>query len=106
MIEQKPSIERVVIESSNQRLSHSYPCERTASIGSAPSAEFSDTKVLNVVTRSSAVTLGVLHQTSLAPDIVESILAGETYANISLRQCQKGLSVCWEEQRRALISTK
>ena len=48
----------------------------------------------------------MLQLTTLAPDIVESILAGETYANISLRQCRKGFSVCWEEQRRAFISTK
>ena len=56
MIEQKPSIERVVIESSNQRLSLTSPCERAATISFAPSAEFSDTKVLKVVTRSRAVT--------------------------------------------------
>jgi len=55
MIEQKPSIERVVIESSNQRLSLTSPCERAATISFAPSAEFSDIKVLNVVTQSRAV---------------------------------------------------
>jgi hypothetical protein len=54
MIEQKPSIERVVIESSNQRLSLTSPCERAATISFTPSAEFSDTKVLNVMTRSCA----------------------------------------------------
>jgi hypothetical protein len=37
---------------SNQRLSFTYPCEREATISFAPSAEFSDTKVQNVVTRS------------------------------------------------------
>jgi len=54
MIEQKPSIERVVIESSNQRLSLTSPCERAVTISFAPSAEFSDTKVLDVVTQSGA----------------------------------------------------
>ena len=48
----------------------------------------------------------MLQLTSLAPDIVESILAGQAFADISLRQCRKGFSVCWEEQRRAFISTK
>jgi hypothetical protein len=55
MIEQKPSSERVVIESSNQRLSPTSPCERAATISFAPSAEFSDTKVLNVVTQSRVI---------------------------------------------------
>jgi tRNA/tmRNA/rRNA uracil-C5-methylase (TrmA/RlmC/RlmD family) len=54
MIEQKPSIEGVVTHSSKPRLSLTYPCERAAMISFAPSAEFSDAKVLNVVTRSSA----------------------------------------------------
>jgi hypothetical protein len=56
MIEQKPSIERVVIESSNQRLSLTSPCELAATISFAPNAEFSDTKVLNVVTQSKGTT--------------------------------------------------
>jgi hypothetical protein len=73
MIEQKPSIERVVIESSNQRLSLTSPCERAASISSAPSAEFSDTKVLNVVTRSRAVALPF----DKKPDATDSILTSE-----------------------------
>ena len=38
------------------------------------------------------------------PDIVESILAGQTYADISLRHCRKGIPVSWEEQRRTLIA--
>jgi hypothetical protein len=48
----------------------------------------------------------MLQLTSLAPDVVELILAGQAFADISLRQCRKGFSVCWEEQRRAFISTK
>lgn len=46
----------------------------------------------------------IIQLTSLAPDIVESILAGETFANISLRHCRKGIPVLWEEQRRDLAS--
>jgi hypothetical protein len=53
MIEQKPSIEGGVSHSSKPRLSFTYPCERAATISFAPSAEFSDAKVLNVLTRSS-----------------------------------------------------
>ena len=45
---------------SNQRLSFTYPCEREATISFAPSAEFSDTKVQNVLTRSSAKVLNVV----------------------------------------------
>jgi hypothetical protein len=52
MIEQKPSIERAVSLSSTPRLSLTSLCDRAATISFAPSAEFSDTKVLNVVTRS------------------------------------------------------
>jgi hypothetical protein len=61
MIEQKPSIERVVIESSNQRLSLTSPCERAATISFIPSAEFLDTKVLNVATRSEGKLNGSMH---------------------------------------------
>jgi hypothetical protein len=43
--------------------------------------------------------------TSLAPDIVESILAGQSFADISLQHCRKGIPVFWEEQRRVLKST-
>ena len=45
----------------------------------------------------------MLQLTSLAPDIVESILAGQTFANISLRHCRKGIPVSWDEQRRSMI---
>jgi hypothetical protein len=45
----------------------------------------------------------LLQLTSLAPDIVESILAGQTYADISLRHCRKGIPVSWEEQRRVMV---
>ena len=40
--------------------------------------------------------------TSLAPDIIESILAGQNYADISLRHCRKGVPVLWDGQRRFL----
>jgi len=58
MIEQKPSMEGEVSHSSKPRLSLTSPCERAATLRSAPSAAFSDTKVLNVVTRSRACYLG------------------------------------------------
>ena len=45
----------------------------------------------------------MLQLTSLAPDIVESILSGQTFANISLRHCRKGVPVSWHEQRRTLL---
>ena len=48
----------------------------------------------------------MLQLTSLAPDIVESILAGQTFADISLRDFRKGIPVSWEEQRRVLISAE
>jgi len=37
---------------------------------------------------------------SLAPDIVESILQGGEYSELSLRDFRKGIPVLWEEQRR------
>lgn len=46
----------------------------------------------------------MLQVTSLAPDIVESILAGQAFADISLQHCRKGIPVFWEEQRRTLIA--
>jgi hypothetical protein len=46
----------------------------------------------------------ILQLTSLAPDIVESILAGQAFADISLQHCRKGIPVFWEEQRRTLIA--
>jgi hypothetical protein len=45
----------------------------------------------------------VLQLTSLAPDIVESILAGKTFADISLQRCRKGIPVAWDEQRNGLL---
>ena len=47
----------------------------------------------------------MLQLTSPAPDIVESILAGQAFADISLQHCRKGIPVFWEEQRRVLKST-
>ena len=46
----------------------------------------------------------MLQLTSLAPDIVESILAGQAFADISLQHCRKGIPVSWEQQRRTLIA--
>ncbi len=48
----------------------------------------------------------MLQLTSLAPDIVESILAGQAFEDISLQYCRKGIPVFWEEQRRALIAAE
>jgi hypothetical protein len=45
----------------------------------------------------------MLQLTSSAPDIVESILAGQAFADISLQHCRKGIPVLWEAQRRTLI---
>ena len=42
---------------------------------------------------------------ALIDDIVESILAGQAFADISLQHCRKGIPVSWEEQRRVLKST-
>lgn len=42
----------------------------------------------------------ILQLTSLAPDIVESILQGGKYSELSLRDFRKGIPVLWEEQRR------
>jgi hypothetical protein len=44
----------------------------------------------------------MLQLTALAPDIVESILAGQAFADISLRDFRKGLPVSWDEQQRTL----
>ena len=41
----------------------------------------------------------LLRLTSLAPDIGEAILRGDEPDGVSLRRLQKGLSVCWQEQR-------
>ena len=48
----------------------------------------------------------MLQLISLAPDIVESILAGQAFADISLQHCRKGIPVFWEEQRRTLIAAE
>jgi hypothetical protein len=48
----------------------------------------------------------LLQLTSMAPDIVESILSGQAYADVSLRHCRKGIPVFWEEQRRTLVGLK
>jgi hypothetical protein len=45
----------------------------------------------------------ILQLTSLAPDIVESILAVQAYAGISLQQFRKGIPVLWSEQRQSLV---
>jgi len=45
----------------------------------------------------------MLQLTSLAPDIVESILAGQEFASISLRHYRKCVPVSWEEPRQVLV---
>jgi hypothetical protein len=47
----------------------------------------------------------MLQLTSLAPDIVESILAGQAFADISLQKCRKGIPSLWDDQRRTLLPT-
>jgi hypothetical protein len=47
----------------------------------------------------------MLQLTSLAPDIVESILAGQEFADISLQKCRKGIPALWDDQRRTLLPT-
>ena len=47
----------------------------------------------------------MLQLTSLAPDIVESILAGQEFADISLQKCRKGIPALWADQRRSLLPT-
>jgi hypothetical protein len=47
----------------------------------------------------------MLQLTSLAPDIVESILAGQEFADISLQKCRKGIPAIWVDQRRILLQT-
>ena len=42
----------------------------------------------------------ILKLTSLAPNIVEAILAGNEPEGISLRELQKGLPVCWLKQQK------
>jgi hypothetical protein len=45
----------------------------------------------------------MLQLTSLAPDIVDSILEGQAFSDISLPNFRKGIPVSWDEQRQALI---
>jgi ParB-like chromosome segregation protein Spo0J len=47
----------------------------------------------------------MLQLTSLAPDIVESILAGQESADVSLQKCRKGIPALWADQRRSLLPT-
>ena len=54
MLEQKTSIDARVNQSSTQSVRPASPCDRASKISSTASAEFSDTKVLNVATRSTA----------------------------------------------------
>ena len=61
MLEQKTSIEVGANQSSTQRVRPMPPCERAGKISSTASAEFSDTKVLNVVTRSRALNFALNH---------------------------------------------
>jgi hypothetical protein len=42
----------------------------------------------------------ILKLTSLAPEIVEAVLAGEDLAGLSLRQLRKGIPLLWREQRQ------
>ena len=44
--------------------------------------------------------------TSLAPDIVESILQGGEYSELSLRDFRKGIPVLWEEEGRMFSSKR
>ena len=41
----------------------------------------------------------LLKLTSLAPDIVEALLAGQEREGLSLRQLRRGIPLSWEEQR-------
>ena len=41
----------------------------------------------------------LLKLTSLAPDIAESLLAGQEREDLSLRQLRRGIPLSWEEQR-------
>ncbi|MFN5900834.1 MAG: hypothetical protein ACK48Y_25115 [Planctomyces sp.] len=42
----------------------------------------------------------MLQLTSLAPDIVESILAGQEISDVILQKCRKGIPALWADQRR------
>jgi hypothetical protein len=41
----------------------------------------------------------LLKLTSLAPEIVEAVLAGQERVGLSLRQLRRGIPLAWEEQR-------
>jgi hypothetical protein len=43
----------------------------------------------------------LLQLTSLAPDLVESLLAGDDCEGLSLRQLRKGIPLLWSEQRES-----
>ena len=45
----------------------------------------------------------ILNLATLAPDIVEAIVAGREPSGISLEQFGKGMPVGWDEQRRQLL---
>ena len=62
MLEQKTSIEVGANQSSTQRVRPMPPCECADKISSTASAEFSDTKVLNVVTQSRVPDLRCRHR--------------------------------------------
>jgi hypothetical protein len=61
MLEQKTSIEVGANQSSTQRVRPMPPCECADKISSTASAEFSDSKVHNVVTQSSASVASLPH---------------------------------------------
>jgi hypothetical protein len=46
----------------------------------------------------------MLRLTSLAPDIIESVLRGNESNGLSLRKLQMNLPVRWDEQRKILLS--
>jgi hypothetical protein len=52
----------------------------------------------------SAVSFDFFHSGPSDADIVESILAGQAFADISLQHRRKGIPVFWEEQRGTLIA--
>jgi hypothetical protein len=46
----------------------------------------------------------LLQLTSLAPDLVESLLAGNDCEGLSLRQLRKGIPMLWSQQRESFGS--
>ncbi|MBU6384942.1 MAG: hypothetical protein KGS49_03285 [Planctomycetes bacterium] len=60
-----------------------------------------ETVIVSARSKSTGSMVGrILQLTSLAPDVVESILEGGEYSELSLRDFRKGIPVLWEEQRR------